>query len=69
MTVPVDVDVPVDIVVDIPINETIPIRDEFPVRLDVPVEIDVGETELAELTESLAAGLESMQDVITGLGG
>ena len=68
VTVPVDVQVPVDLVVDIPINETIPIKDEFPVKLDVPISINVRETELASLTDSLAAGLRSLQDVINGLG-
>jgi MFS family permease len=69
VNVPVDVVVPIDLDVDIPINETVPVQDEFPVQLDVPIEIDVGETELARLTESLAAGLESLQDVLSGLGG
>ncbi len=68
VTVPVDVDVPVDLVVDIPINETVEIDEEFPVQLDVPIAIEVRETELANLTDSLAAGLESLQDVLTGLG-
>ncbi len=67
ITVPVDVDVPVDLVVDIPINETVPIKDEFPVKLDVPIEINVRDTELAALTDSLAAGLKSLQDVLKGL--
>jgi MFS family permease len=67
VTVPVDVDVPVDLVVDIPIDETVPIQDEFPVQLDVPIAIEVSETELASLTDSLAAGLESLQDVLGGL--
>jgi len=69
ITVPVDVVVPIDLVVDIPIDETVPIQDEFPVQLDVPIAIDVGETELKNLTDSLAAGLESIQDVLTGLSG
>jgi MFS family permease len=69
VTVPVDVEVPVDLVVDIPINETVPIKDEFPVQLDVPISIVVRETELAELTDSLAAGLESLQEMLTGLAG
>ena len=69
VTVPVDIEVPVDLVVDIPINETVPINDEFPVQLDVPIAIDVRETELAELTDSLAAGLESLREVLNGLGG
>lgn len=69
ITVPVDVDVPVDLTVDIPINETVPISDEFPVQLDIPIEIDVSETELGDLTEALAAGLESMQKVLSGLSG
>jgi len=68
VTVPVDVDVPVDLVVEIPINETVEINEEFPVQLDVPIAIEVSETELADLTDSLAAGLESLQDVLTGLG-
>jgi MFS family permease len=68
VTVPVDIDVPIDLVVDIPIDETVPISEEFPVQLDVPIAIDVRETELAALTDSLAAGLESLQDVLTGLG-
>ena len=60
--------VPVDLVVDIPIDETVEINEEFPVKLDVPIEIKVRETELANLSDSLAAGLESLQDVLTGLG-
>ncbi len=68
VTVPVDIDVPIDLVVDIPIDETVPISEEFAVQLDVPIEIDVSETELANLTDSLAAGLESLQDVLNGLG-
>jgi len=67
VTVPVDVEVPVDLTVDIPINETVPIKDEIPVKLDVPVKIDVSQTELKELTDSIAAGLESLQDMLTGL--
>ncbi len=67
ITVPVDVVVPIDLTVEIPIDETVPIQDEFPVQLDVPIAIDVGDTELANLTESLATGLESLQDVLTGL--
>lgn len=69
VTVPVDLEVPIDLVVDIPIDETVPISEEFAVQLDVPIEIDVSETELANLTDSLASGLESLQDVLTGLGG
>lgn len=69
VNVPVDVVVPIDLVVDIPIDETVPIQDEFPVQLDVPIAIDVGETELKNLTDSLAAGLQSLQDVLTGLSG
>ena len=69
VTVPIDLDVPIDLVVDIPIDETVPISEEFAVKLDVPIEIDVSETELASLTDSLAAGLESLQDVLTGFGG
>ena len=67
ITIPVDVEVPVDLTVDIPINETVPVKDEFPVKLDVPINIEVRDTELAELTDSLAAGLESLQDMLNGL--
>jgi prefoldin subunit 5 len=67
VTVPVDVDVPIDLTVDIPIKETVPIKDEIPVKLDIPVKIDVSQTELKELTDSIAAGLESLQDMLTGL--
>jgi MFS family permease/prefoldin subunit 5 len=67
VTVPVDVDVPVDLTVDIPINETVPIKDEIPVKLDVPVSIDVSQTQLKDLTDSIAAGLQSLQDMLTGL--
>lgn len=69
VNVPVDVDVPIDLVVDIPINETVPIQDEFPVKLDVPIAIDVRETELSALTDSLAAGLESLQEMLNGFAG
>jgi hypothetical protein len=69
VNVPVDVVVPIDLVVDIPIDETVPIQDEFPIQLDVPIAIDVGDTELKNLTDSLAAGLESLRDVLTGLSG
>jgi hypothetical protein len=68
ITVPVDVVVPIDLTVDIPIDETVPIEDEFPVQLDVPIALDVSDTELKNLTDSLATGLESLQDVLTGLG-
>lgn len=69
VNVPVDVVVPIDLVVDIPIDETVPIRDEFPVQLDVPIVIDVGDTELKNLTDSLATGLKSLHDVLTSLSG
>jgi len=69
ITVPVDVVVPIDLTVDIPIDETVPVKDEFPVQLDVPIALDVRDTELKNLTDSLATGLESLQDVLTGLGG
>lgn len=69
ITVPIDVVVPIDLVVEIPIDEAVPIQDEFPVQLDVPIAIDVSETELKNLTDSLATGLESLQDVLTGLSG
>jgi prefoldin subunit 5 len=67
VTVPVNVDVPVDLTVDVPIKETVPIKDEIPVKLDVPVKIDVSQTQLKDLTDSMAAGLESLQEMLTGL--
>ncbi len=69
VTVPVDIDVPIDLTVDIPINETVPINAEVPVQVDVPIRVDVAETELANLTTSLAAGLDSFREVLAGLGG
>jgi MFS family permease len=69
VNVPIDVEVPIDLVVDIPIDERVPIQDEFPVQLDVPIAINVGDTALAELTDSLAAGLQSLQDMLSGLSG
>jgi MFS family permease len=69
VTVPVNIDVPIDLVVDIPVNETIPVDAAVPVKLDVPISVDVAETELAALTDSLAAGLQSFRDVLAGFGG
>jgi len=69
VTVPVDIDVPIDLTVTIPINETVPIDANVPVKLNVPIRVEVGKTELAELTESLAAGLRSLQAILAGLGG
>lgn len=69
VTVPVDVDVPIDLTVTIPINETIPIDANVPVKLDLPISIDVSQTQLAELSKALAAGLRSFQEVLAGLGG
>lgn len=69
VTVPVKLDVPIDLVVEIPIKETFPIDETIPVSIDVPITIDVSETELAVLTDSLAAGLESFRDVLSGFGG
>jgi hypothetical protein len=65
----VNIDVPIDLVVDIPVNETIPVDAAVPVKLDVPISVDVAETELAALTDSLAAGLQSFRDVLAGFGG
>ena len=69
ITVPIDIDVPIDLTVDIPINETVPIDVDVPVKLDVPISLNVDETQLAELTASLAAGLRSMQEILSGLAG
>ena len=69
VTVPVDIDVPIDLTLSIPINETVPIDAEVPVQLSVPISMNVGETELADLSASIAAGLRSLQQVLEGLGG
>jgi MFS family permease len=69
VTVPVDIDVPVDLQLKLPVNETIPVEADVPVNLDVPINVDIAGTELAELADSLAAGLESFRDVFSGLGG
>jgi hypothetical protein len=69
ITVPIDIDVPIDLVVEIPINESVPIDATVPVKLDVPITVQVSETELAQLADSLAAGLRSFQEILTGLGG
>jgi hypothetical protein len=67
--VPVDIDVPVDLELTLPVNETIPVETNVPVRLDVPIRVDIADTELAALADSLAAGLQSFRDVLSGLGG
>jgi hypothetical protein len=69
VTVPVDIDVPIDLNVTIPINETVPIDAKVPVKVNVPISVDVSETELAELTDALAAGLRSFQEILSGLAG
>ena len=66
---PVDIDVPIDLDVDDPDQRDVPIDANVPVKLDVPINVDVAETELAELTDSLAAGLKSFRGVFSGLGG
>ena len=68
VSVPVNIEVPLDLNLSIPVKETIPISAEVPVKLDVPIEVDVADTELARLTESLAAGLASFKDLLDGLG-
>lgn len=69
ITVPIDLDVPIDIIVDIPLNETIPINASVPVKVDVPIGVNVADTQLADLADSLATGLESFTQVLNGLGG
>ena len=68
ITVPIQVDVPIDLVVAIPVDESIPISTNVPVQVAVPIAIDVAGTELAQLAQSLEAGLISFKDVIAGLG-
>jgi MFS family permease len=69
VTVPVDIDVPIDLNLSIPVDETIPVNASVPVKLDIPIRVAVSDTELAELTKALAAGLRSFQDVLAGLSG
>jgi MFS family permease len=69
ITVPIDIDVPIDLTIDIPINETVPIEANVPVKIDVPIGVNVAETQLADLADSLALGLQSFTDVLAGLGG
>lgn len=69
VTVPVDIDVPIDLTLTIPINETVPINADVPVQMTVPIHVNVSDTELAELTQAIAAGLQSFQEILSGLGG
>ncbi|GJM37857.1 MAG: hypothetical protein DHS20C19_12240 [Acidimicrobiales bacterium] len=69
VTVPVDIDVPVELDLDIAVNQTVPVNATVPVQLDIPIAIDVSETQLADLAQSLAAGLRSLEGVLAGLGG
>ena len=69
VTVPVNIDVPIDIVVTVPIHETIPLDANVPVKLDLPISLDVSQTQLAEFSRALAAGLKSFQEILAGLGG
>jgi hypothetical protein len=39
------------------------------VKVDVPISVDVSQTQLAELSKALAAGLRSFKEVLAGLGG
>jgi MFS family permease len=68
ITVPIQLDLPIDLTVDIPVNETIPVETEVPVNLEVPIVIDISETELAQLAEALAEGLESFRQMASQLG-
>lgn len=73
IAVPVDVAVPivleVPVVLDLTfaIEETVPLVTTIPVQLELPVEIEIADTGLAELSESLAAGLVGFQDAFAGL--
>jgi hypothetical protein len=69
VTVPVDINVPIDLTLTIPIDETVPIDANVPVNLNVPISVNVSDTQLADLTQSLAAGLRSFRDILGGLAG
>ncbi|MFQ5553763.1 MAG: hypothetical protein ACE5GC_00155 [Acidimicrobiia bacterium] len=68
VTVPIQLEFPIDLTVPIPVNERVPIETSIPVNLTVPISIPVAGTELATLAESLQQGLESLGEVLTGLG-
>jgi MFS family permease len=68
VTVPVQLNLPVDLDVSFAIDEQIPISTSVPVNLELPIAIDIADTELATLVGSLRIGLESMADILAGLG-
>jgi hypothetical protein len=67
--VPIRLDVPVDVDVTLRLNETVPVTADVPVQLDLPVEVAVAETGLADLADSLAAGLAGFREVFANLEG
>ena len=67
VAVPIDLDVPVVLDVAFTIEEDIPVVTTVPARLHLPIEIQISDTGVAELGESLAAGLEGFRDAMSGL--
>lgn len=67
VAVPIDLEVPVVLDVVFTVEEDIPVVSSVPVHLDLPIEIQIADTGLAELGESLGAGLEGFRDALTGL--
>ena len=41
----------------------------MPIELDVPVKLDVGATEPGALTDAIAGGFESLEVLLSALGG
>lgn len=75
IAIPVDVVVPIELTVPVvldlsfAIHETVPVSANVPLQLDVPIEIEIAETGLADLGDSLAAGLASFREVFEGFAG
>jgi len=67
VTVPIVLDVPVALNLKLAIDESVPLVTTIPVRLELPVSIDVADTGLAELSDSLAAGLIGFRQAFAGL--
>lgn len=67
VAVPIELDVPVSLDLSFVIEESVPLVTTIPVSLELPVEIDIADTGLAELGDSLAAGLIGFQEAFAGL--
>ena len=63
VAVPIVLEVPVSLELAFRVQETVPVNTSVPIRLDLPIEIAIADTGLADLGESLAAGLASFREV------